>query len=166
MVLGSQSLAVDTDVTWVSEQEPAALWPWVALAQGSYYVLTGVWSLVHIRSFQAVTGPKTDLWLVKTVGVLVIAIGGVLCSAGLRRQATPEIPSLAVGSAVGLAGSTSSMLPGGASHPSICWTRWRNACSHSCGGLHGFAPGGEQVGNPTRVWEANLVHKWEATHDR
>jgi len=104
MVLASQSLAVDTDVTRVSEQELAALWPWVALAQGTYYVLTGVWSLVHIRSFQAVTGPKTDLWLVKTVGVLVLAIGGVLCSAGLRRQAAPEIPSLAVGSAVGLAG--------------------------------------------------------------
>src|SRR3712207_7529314 len=61
-------------------------------------------TLFRSRSFQAVTGPKTDLWLVKTVGVLVIAIGGVLCSAGLRRQATPEIPSLAVGSAVGLAG--------------------------------------------------------------
>src|SRR3712207_8811708 len=50
-------------------------------------------TLFRSRSFQAVTGPKTDLWLVKTVGVLVIAIGSVLCSAGLRRQAAPEIRS-------------------------------------------------------------------------
>ena len=41
------------------------------LAQAIYYIATGVWSLVGIRSFQAVTGPKIDTWLVKTVGVLV-----------------------------------------------------------------------------------------------
>lgn len=50
----------------------------VAYVQGIYFLATGIWSLVHIASFQKVTGPKTDLWLVKTVGLLVIAIGAGL----------------------------------------------------------------------------------------
>jgi hypothetical protein len=33
--------------------------------------MTGLWPLVSIGTFQQVTGPKTDLWLVKTVGVLI-----------------------------------------------------------------------------------------------
>lgn len=74
----------------------------VALGQALYYVVTGVWPLVSIGTFQKVTGPKTDLWLVKTVGVLIAVIGGVLGAAGLRRRVTPEIPLLAVGSAAGL----------------------------------------------------------------
>ena len=54
----------------------------IAGTQGSYFLLTGVWPLLHMRSFLAVTGPKTDLWLVETVGVLVAAIGaGLLLSA-------------------------------------------------------------------------------------
>jgi hypothetical protein len=50
-----------------------------------------------------VTGPKTDLWLVKTVGVLVAVIGGALMLAGTSRRTTPEIALLAAGSAGGLA---------------------------------------------------------------
>src|SRR5437879_6174180 len=34
------------------------------LAQGLYFLLTGLWQLLSISSFQAVTGPKHDLWLV------------------------------------------------------------------------------------------------------
>jgi hypothetical protein len=39
-----------------------------------YYLITAVWALVDIKSFMAVTGPKKDVWLVKTVSVLLIAI--------------------------------------------------------------------------------------------
>jgi hypothetical protein len=74
----------------------------LALTQGVYYLLTGVWALVHIRSFQAVTGPKTDLWLVKTVGVLVSVIGGTLISGGARGRGSPELRVLGAGSAAGL----------------------------------------------------------------
>jgi hypothetical protein len=76
----------------------------LALGQGIYYAVTGVWPLVSMRTFEAVTGPKTDDWLVKTVGVLVGAIGGVLVLAGRRRRALePEPALLAAGSAAGLA---------------------------------------------------------------
>jgi hypothetical protein len=76
----------------------------VALAQAFYFSLTGIWPLVSMATFEAVTGPKFDDWLVKTVGVLVSVIGGVLAVAGLRRAITLEILLLAVGSAVALAG--------------------------------------------------------------
>ena len=74
----------------------------LALSQGIYFLATGVWPLVHMPSFEAVTGPKVDKWLVKTVGILVAVIGGVLVSAAARRQVTPETAALAVGTAAGL----------------------------------------------------------------
>ncbi len=40
--------------------------------------------------------------MVKTVGVLVTVIGGVLALAGLLRQTTREVPLLGAGSALGL----------------------------------------------------------------
>jgi hypothetical protein len=75
----------------------------LALIQGVFYVATGVWPLIDIVSFQLVTGPKTDLWLVKTVGVLVTVIGLVLLSSARSRRVTNEMVMLAVGSALGLA---------------------------------------------------------------
>jgi hypothetical protein len=77
--------------------------PKSALIQGLYYLATGLWPIVHIQSFLSVTGPKIDLWLVKTVGVLVAVIGTVLLSASHSRHITDEIILLAAGSALGLA---------------------------------------------------------------
>lgn len=74
----------------------------IAMAQAAYFLLTGVWPLVSMQTFLKVTGPKTDLWLVKTVGVLIGVIGGALGVAAYRRQRTPEIALLAVGSALGM----------------------------------------------------------------
>jgi hypothetical protein len=75
----------------------------LALVQAVFYLATGIWPLLDIVSFQMVTGPKTDLWLVRTVGVLVAVIGAVLLSAARRRRVTEEIVLLAAGSALGLA---------------------------------------------------------------
>jgi hypothetical protein len=75
---------------------------WPALAQGLYFAATGLWSLTGIQSFQKVTGPKTDLWLVRTVGTLVLVIGAVLLLAAGRRVASAEVAALGLGSAVGL----------------------------------------------------------------
>jgi len=51
---------------------------YVGPAQAIYYIITSLWALAGIRSFQKVTGPKVDIWLVKTVGVLVGVIGAVI----------------------------------------------------------------------------------------
>jgi hypothetical protein len=75
----------------------------LAVAQGAFYVATGVWPIVHLRSFEAVTGPKPEGWLVKTVGALIAVVGGTLLAAGLRRRVPPELMLLATGSAASLA---------------------------------------------------------------
>lgn len=51
--------------------------------QGAYYLVTGLWPIVHFASFEALTGPKRDRWLVRTVGLLAAVIGLTL----LRRPA-------------------------------------------------------------------------------
>jgi hypothetical protein len=76
----------------------------LAVMQGLFYLATGLWPLLDIVSFQMVTGPKTDLWLVRTVGILVSVIGAVLLLAARRRRLDDEIVLLAIGSALGLAG--------------------------------------------------------------
>ena len=90
-------------VTAVLRQAPGTVLLKLALLQGVFYLATGVWPLLDIVSFQMITGPKTDLWLVRTVGVLVAVIGIVLLSAARRRRVTEETVLLAAGSALGLA---------------------------------------------------------------
>jgi hypothetical protein len=73
------------------------------LAQGAYFLATGIWPLLHRRSFERVTGPKQDFWLAQTVGVLVTCFGGVLVLAERRRRLTYELRLLAGSSAAALA---------------------------------------------------------------
>jgi|SRR5687768_6982856 len=68
--------------------------------QGIYYLLTGVWPLVHMSSFVMVTGPKTDVWLVKMVGLLAACIGICLVFSILKKQFPPLLFVLAITSAV------------------------------------------------------------------
>ncbi len=65
-----------------------------------YLVATGVWSLAHRRSFERVTGPKEDYWLVQTVGALAIAIGASLGVAVRRRAQEPETIVLGAASCI------------------------------------------------------------------
>ncbi|HEY0742010.1 MAG TPA: hypothetical protein VGD40_11140, partial [Chryseosolibacter sp.] len=46
--------------------------------QSGYMLITAVWPIVHIESFMDVTGPKNDIWLVKTVGALLIPMAFAL----------------------------------------------------------------------------------------
>jgi hypothetical protein len=72
---------------------------WLIALQGGYYVLTGVWPLVHMSSFVQVTGPKQDYWLVRMVGALAVAIGLALLAA-LRSPFQASTAVLAIGSAL------------------------------------------------------------------
>jgi hypothetical protein len=76
----------------------------ISLIQGAYYLASGLWPLVHMRSFEAITGPKADRWLVKTVAVLVSIIGLALVSAGIQEHFGLEVIILALGSAICLIG--------------------------------------------------------------
>ena len=75
----------------------------LARLQAIFYVVTGIWPFVSMRTFEAVTGPKVDRWLVKTVGALVAVIGSALALASRRRQFAPEVVLVAAGSAAALA---------------------------------------------------------------
>jgi hypothetical protein len=90
--------------TYTADGAPATARPLsaVAVVQGLFYLGTGVWPLIDIDGFQTVTGPKADLWLVYTVGVLVAVVGCVLLSAASSGRVTREVALLAVGCALGL----------------------------------------------------------------
>ncbi|MFL5754429.1 MAG: hypothetical protein ACJ76F_13540 [Bacteroidia bacterium] len=74
------------------------------LIQGAYTLLTGLWALLDISSFMAVTGPKTDLWLVKTVSVLFLCIGLSFLAAHLKPGNSPVGTLLSVSTALAVSG--------------------------------------------------------------
>ncbi len=69
-------------------------------AMAAYYAATGLWPLLHMRSFERVTGPKTDRWLVDTVGALVIANALALALGARRQPRSAETIALAVADAL------------------------------------------------------------------
>jgi hypothetical protein len=66
----------------------------LAAAQGVFYAATGAWPLVSMSSFEAVTGPKRDHWLVNPVGVLVGVIGVTLIASARKKEPAPDIRAL------------------------------------------------------------------------
>lgn len=77
----------------------------VPLAQGAYYAAGGLWPILHLRSFEAVTGRKRDHWLVRTVGGLITAVGAALIVEGLEPQDRAPARVLGVASALALGGA-------------------------------------------------------------
>src|SRR5688572_16134688 len=63
----------------------------ILFGQAVMYILTGAWPLVHMESFELVAGPKTDVWLVRMVGLLAFTIGLGLFLALRRRSLTREL---------------------------------------------------------------------------
>ncbi len=76
--------------------------PKIWQVHAAYDLVTGVWPVFGIESFQKVSGRKTDIWLVKTVTLLILAVGATIGSAGARKRVTPEIVGLAIGSSAAL----------------------------------------------------------------
>ncbi len=72
--------------------------PRPAALQSGFYAVGGAWPLVAYRTFEAVTGRKREPWLVKTVGVLMLAIAAALAADPDGRS--PVSRRLGVGSAV------------------------------------------------------------------
>ena len=72
------------------------------IAQAVYYSVTGIWPLVSIRTFMMVTGPKHDLWLVKTVGLLITVVGITIGVGAFSQKIDLPVVVLALGSALAL----------------------------------------------------------------
>jgi hypothetical protein len=82
-------------------------------AQGLYFLLTGVWPLVSVDTFQLVTGKKTDHlvadppteadhWMLNTISALIIAIAIVILAAAWRRRISLDVALLGLASAIAL----------------------------------------------------------------
>ncbi|WP_394846788.1 hypothetical protein LZC95_04900 [Pendulispora brunnea] len=74
----------------------------VAAVQSAVFVGTGIWPIVSPRSFQSVTGPKRDMWLAQTIGLLIASVGATL-GVGARRRIRSEVAMLGASSAAALA---------------------------------------------------------------
>ena len=70
--------------------------------QGIYTALTALWALIDIDSFMAVTGPKTDIWLVKTVSVVLLAVGAGFIAQALVKSNPLPVVLLALTCSIGL----------------------------------------------------------------
>jgi hypothetical protein len=68
----------------------------VLRTQGGYYLASGLWAVVNRRGFEALTGRKTDYWLVRTVGLLAAAIGVSLVAGTRGGRASSETALLGV----------------------------------------------------------------------
>ena len=71
--------------------------------QAVYYLGTGVWPLISMRSFEAVTGPKIDRWLVRMVGLLAASDGLALAAGLAAKSPSRETLVLAISSALAFA---------------------------------------------------------------
>jgi hypothetical protein len=67
----------------------------VALAQGAFNLVGGLWPLVSMATFEAVYGPKVDKWLERTVG-------GLLVTAGIAQLAARSDEELRIARVLGL----------------------------------------------------------------
>jgi len=72
----------------------------LAVGQGVFYLLSGLWPMINLKSFEKVTGPKEDDWLVKTTGGLIAAAGATILSAGLRKDQPMETAFIGGGHAL------------------------------------------------------------------
>lgn len=80
------------------------VYKWLLWVQGSYTLITALWAIIDIGSFMRVTGPKTDIWLVKTVSVVLAAIGITLIVAALEKKGfNLPVAILGMTTALGLA---------------------------------------------------------------
>jgi hypothetical protein len=70
------------------------------IAHSLYLLGVGLWPLISMQSFIAVTGYKTDQWLVHQVGLLAIAIGIVLIIASRKYKLDLLLVRLALYSTV------------------------------------------------------------------
>ncbi|MBW3612499.1 MAG: hypothetical protein KY392_01405 [Chloroflexi bacterium] len=62
----------------MDSSQPGTPPPPVAGLQAAYYAVSGAMPLVAYPLFERITGPKREPWLVKTVGLITVAIAWVL----------------------------------------------------------------------------------------
>ena len=77
----------------------------MALLQGAYWLVGGLWPVVSMRTFEAVTGRKTDRWLSKTMGLMMAAVGGCLLASARRGDPSVDLAQVAASTAAVVCGA-------------------------------------------------------------
>jgi hypothetical protein len=75
---------------------PSSAGTGLARAHGAFNVARGLWPLLHMPSLEAVTGPKVDRWLVRTVSGLMVANGVV------QLRAEPSLDGVTAARRIGM----------------------------------------------------------------
>ena len=70
--------------------------------QGVFYVISGLWPIVHLKSFEKVTGRKREGWLAQSMGGLIAAVGVALIVGSLEQRPSRTLQVLGMGSALAL----------------------------------------------------------------
>lgn len=78
---------------------------YLLLIQGLYWLFIGLWGMINSHSLERVTNIMvTDIWLVKTVSILIIVISLSLLSGVKSKEQTMPVILLAITGCIGLAG--------------------------------------------------------------
>jgi hypothetical protein len=72
--------------------------------QGVFYVVTGLWPIIHLRSFEKFTGRKQQRegLLAQSMGGLIAAVGVALIAGSLEERPSRALKWLGMGSAIAL----------------------------------------------------------------
>jgi hypothetical protein len=89
----------------------------IAGVMAANYVATSAWLLVHVPSFQAVTGPKKERWLVRMVGTLAVANALALAVCARKARLSSESRALAIPRAAAFATVDVVSVVDGPDHP-------------------------------------------------
>jgi hypothetical protein len=74
----------------------------VGRLHGVANIAGGLWPLIHLRSFEAVLGPKVDRWLVYSVAGLLVSIGAAQVASSDDDAGVRQARRLGVGTALTL----------------------------------------------------------------
>ena len=69
------------------------------IVQAVYYLLTGLWPLLHLNSFLSITGSGADLWRSQPINLLILCVGLVLLRGSAEKSSKPATNILSVAAA-------------------------------------------------------------------
>ncbi|GAA4834316.1 hypothetical protein [Kitasatospora terrestris] len=89
----------------------------VAVAQGAFNAVGGLWPLLHRRSFEWVFGRKTDAWLQTTTGGLLVSVGATQLAAARDPDGPAHARLIGLGTALTLLAVDLANVPTGRIRP-------------------------------------------------
>ena len=96
----ARSATVTSSLEAIFGQRPARR---AARIQGGYYLLGGLWRLLHARSFERVAGPKPDQFQTDVTAALFTAAGAALIAGTLKNAPQGPARVLAISAPIAVA---------------------------------------------------------------